>query len=142
MDVQLVRFYLRHSAAATPESLLRDAVVLADPGAVELLKFVLSLRVNRRSRRTLRAVTAAYRKPKQERWLKTLREQLFNMYRLCLDGMSDPELFSDGNSLCSFTPCSYVLSGKRETAVLLVLLLFLSACRHHYNDVTVKHDSP
>ena len=123
MDVQLVRFYLRHSAAATPESLLRDAVVLADPGAVELLKFVLSLRVNRRSRRTLRAVTAAYRKAKQDRWLKTLQEQLFNMYRPGLDGMSDPELPSDGNFVCSFSPSSHLLFAKWETAVVRVAFI-------------------
>ena len=85
MDLVLIRSYLKLAPSQDADAVLRDAIVVQEPGALHLLNFVLQLRVNRRTRRTRARVNAAYNQMPHPRWLSVVRDKLFNMYRLCLN---------------------------------------------------------
>ena len=59
MDLVLVRAYLKLAPRQDADAVLRDAIVVQEPGAVQLLRFVLQMRVNRRTRRTVARANAA-----------------------------------------------------------------------------------
>jgi hypothetical protein len=61
---------------------MKDAVLFKVPGAVNLLELVLSLRVNRRSRRSVQAVTDAFNANVKPRWYGVLSKQCWSTYRL------------------------------------------------------------
>ena len=82
MDFGLVRNYLAQPPRASGTEVVRDAVLLQVPGAVELLNLVLQVRVNRRTRRTLAHVVAVYNAAVQPRWYGQLCQHLWNLYRL------------------------------------------------------------
>ena len=82
MDFGLVQNYLAQPPRASGTEVVRDAVLLQVPGAVELLNLVLQVRVNRRTRRTLAHVVAVYNAAVQPRWYGQLCQHLWNLYRL------------------------------------------------------------
>ena len=90
MDFALVRHYVHLAPRADAEAVMRDAVVVEEPSAVELLRFVLQVRVNKRTRRSLGSVAAAYATNAKPRWLGHVQEHLFNLYRLTLDRKECP----------------------------------------------------
>ena len=82
MDFGPLRNYLAQPPRASGTEVVRDAVLLQVPGAVELLNLVLQVRVNRRTRRTLAHVVAIYNAAVQPRWYGQLCQHLWNLYRL------------------------------------------------------------
>ena len=77
-----MRNYLALPPRSTAEEVMRDALVLQIPGALEMVTMVLSLRVNRRSRRTVLHATEAFTKTSPPRWFGILLQQVWNTYRL------------------------------------------------------------
>lgn len=72
----------------TGREVLADAVGIVHPGAQALLVYLLEIRVNRRTRRTLgniRSAVARGSQSKVPRWLQLIEDALFNLYRLSLD---------------------------------------------------------
>ena len=84
LDFGAIRQYLAQNARKDMEAVLQDAAIFKDPGAVALLDFLLRLRVNRRSRRTLEEVEHACTVAQRPRWLTVLQKNLWNLYRLAL----------------------------------------------------------
>ena len=84
MDFSCLRQYLTDPPRAAAKDVMMDAVVYLNPGAIILLKFLLEMRVNRRTRRTFAEVTSAFCAARQPKWVITLSSQLWNMYRLSL----------------------------------------------------------
>ena len=82
MDFATLRNYLNGPARPTPRDVMMDAVVFMVPGALVLLRFLLEMRVNRRTLRSLAEVTAAFTGTSAPRWMNVLTNQLWNMYRL------------------------------------------------------------
>jgi hypothetical protein len=59
MDFAPLRAYLSEPVRTAALEVLRDELLLLIPGAVMLLKFLLEMRVNRRTRRTFQEVVNA-----------------------------------------------------------------------------------
>jgi hypothetical protein len=84
MDFACLRQYLSDPPRASAKEVMQDAVLYRNPGVVILLKFLLEMRVNRRTRRTFSEVNTAFSTPSHPKWLGVLMSQLWNMYRLSL----------------------------------------------------------
>ena len=84
MDFVSLRQYLAAPARQTPAELALDAFATQDPGAVQLVRFVLELRVNPRSRRNFEEVQNGYRMSPQPRWFTLLMTTIWNFYRVSL----------------------------------------------------------
>jgi hypothetical protein len=84
LDDAVVRLFLMRPPRRTAEDLLRDVISERDPGAVAMIEFGLSLRCNRRSRRSLSDFTAAAGASRRPRWFSVFLAQAFNLYRLFL----------------------------------------------------------
>lgn len=84
MDTADLRQYLSFPPRGSAVEVMRDAVETHVLGAVWLLELVLSVRVNRKTRRQLRDVADAFASPRPPRWFGVLQTQLWNQYRLLL----------------------------------------------------------
>ena len=84
MDSCALRNYLAQPPCGSEGQFMQDAVLFKQPGAVALLQLVLDLRVNRRSRRSIRAVEAAFNAADKPRWYGVLVKHCWNMYRFAL----------------------------------------------------------
>ena len=84
MDTADLRQYLSLPPRGSAIEVMRDAVETQVLGAVWLLELVLSVRVNRKTRRQLRDVADAFASPRPPRWFGVLQTQLWNQYRLLL----------------------------------------------------------
>ena len=84
-DFSALRQYLGQRPRDNRDALVMDATVYREPGAVMLLSFLLQLRVNRRSRRSMDSVYAASALQVKPRWFTVLAQQLWNLYRLALN---------------------------------------------------------
>ena len=84
MDPAIVRHFLAQPPRATAAEVMRDAVLLQEPGAKALLEMVLALRVNRRTRRRFNDVVKVFPKADPPRWYGVLLQHLWSMYRLCI----------------------------------------------------------
>ena len=82
MDIQTVRAYLLLPPRTSAAEVMRDAVLLLDPGATYLLTTVLEVRVNRRSRRTLAEVQSEFLKERPARWFGVVQNHVWSLYRL------------------------------------------------------------
>ena len=80
--METVRAYLTLPPRTSAAEVMRDAVVLSDPGAVYILNTVLEARVNRRSRHSLAAVVTEFQKEKPARWCGVVQNHVWSMYRL------------------------------------------------------------
>jgi hypothetical protein len=63
---------------------MRDALVHHVPGARALLALILSVRINRRTRRSLENINAAFALTARPRWVAQYSMLLWNLYRLML----------------------------------------------------------
>ena len=81
MDTANLRQYLSFPPRGSAVEVMRDAVETQVLGAVWLLELVLSVRVNRKTRRQLRDVADAFASPRPPRWFGVLQTQLWNQYR-------------------------------------------------------------
>ena len=84
-DFSALRQYLGQRPRDNRDALIMDATLYREPGAVMLLSFLLQLRVNRRSRRSMDSVYAASALQVKPRWFTVLAQQLWNLYRLALN---------------------------------------------------------
>ena len=84
LDTADLRQYLSFPPRGSAVEVMRDAVETHVLGAVWLLELVLSVRVNRKTRRQLRDVADAFASPRPPRWFGVLQTQLWNQYRLLL----------------------------------------------------------
>jgi hypothetical protein len=84
MDYSSGRQYLAPAPRPTATVVMKDAVVHGHPGALHLLVLLLEARVNRRTRKTVAAVTAAFLAGTKSRWHTDLVQKLWNLYRLML----------------------------------------------------------
>jgi hypothetical protein len=84
MDFACLRQYLAVAPRSSAKEVMDDAVLFLNPGAVILLKILLEMRVNRRTRRTFGEVSSAYSSARPPKWVCTLSSQLWNFYRLSL----------------------------------------------------------
>jgi hypothetical protein len=84
MDIETVRQYLTLPPRTTAAEVMRDAVLVCDPGALFILNFALDIRVNQRTRRTVTQVRAEYNKAKRARWFGVLQKHVWSQYRLFL----------------------------------------------------------
>ena len=84
MDFATLRHYLSCPVRPSARDVMQDAVVFLFPGAILLLRFLLELRVNRRTRRTFADVTHAFSLASPPKWLGLMISQLWNLYRLAL----------------------------------------------------------
>jgi hypothetical protein len=84
MDCASVRQYLLQPVRALGAEVMRDAVVHQVPGAVFLLDFLLNVRVNRRTRRSVDEVASAFLSAAPPRWLTRYVDLLWNLYRLLI----------------------------------------------------------
>ena len=85
MDSCALRNYVAQPPCGSEGQFMQDAVLFKQPGAVALLQLVLDLRVNRRSRRSIRAVEAAFNAADKPRWYGVLVKHCWNMYMLCIN---------------------------------------------------------
>jgi hypothetical protein len=72
---------------------MRDAVVHQVPGAVILLDFLLNVRVNRRTRRSVDEVASAFLSGVPPRWLNRYVDLLWNFYRLLIKHRKIKDVF-------------------------------------------------
>jgi hypothetical protein len=84
MDFSCLRSYLGDPVRVNAKDVMMDALVFLIPGAVFLLKFLLEMRVNRRTRRTFGDVVTAFGLANPPKWIGVLTKQLWNLYRLGL----------------------------------------------------------
>lgn len=84
MDIQTVRHYLTLPPRTTAAEVMRDAVLVSDPGALFILTLVLDIRVNQRTRRSVAEVRAEINKPQRARWFGVLQNHVWSQYRLFL----------------------------------------------------------
>ena len=82
IDIQTVRAYLLLPPRLSAAEVMRDAVLVSDPGAVYILTTVLEVRVNRRSRRSLADVVTEFPKSRQARWYGVVENHVWSLYRL------------------------------------------------------------
>ena len=73
-------------ARTSGSAIINDAIVDDNPGALALLQFILQIRVNRNSRRSVSDVRTALQSnsSRKSRWLSSLQESVFSFYRLSL----------------------------------------------------------
>lgn len=93
MDCASVRQYLSQPVRALGAEVMRDAVVHQVPGAVFLLDFLLNVRVNRRTRRSVDEVASAFLSAAPPRWLTRYVDLLWNFYRLLIKHRNIKRLF-------------------------------------------------
>ena len=79
-----MRAYLALPPRQRSADVMRDALRDGDPGALQLIHFILETRVNRRSRRSLATVTAEYAKVRRAAWFGLLEGWVWSLYRLSL----------------------------------------------------------
>ena len=84
MDCASVRQYLSQPVRALGAEVMRDAVVHQVPGAVFLLDFLLNVRVNRRTCRSVDEVASAFLSGVPPRWHTRYVDLLWNFYRLLI----------------------------------------------------------
>ena len=84
MDMCSVRAYLALPPRASSALVMRDALQLDDPGAAAIVKLIMQVRVNRRSRRTMARAREEFLKSARGKWFNVLEEQVWNSYRLLL----------------------------------------------------------
>ncbi len=93
MDCASVRQYLSQPVRALGAEVMRDAVVHQVPGAVILLDFLLNVRLNRRTRRSVDEVTSAFLSGAPPRWLNRYVDLLWNYYRLLIKHRKIKDVF-------------------------------------------------
>ena len=84
MDFSAMREYLREPVRATADEVMQDAVVYQNPGAIMLLKVLLEMRCNRRTRLSVATVTHLFSQNPGRKLMATLVRQLWNFYRMSL----------------------------------------------------------
>ena len=106
MDFSSIRSYLGEPVRSGAAAVMMDALVYLSPGAVFLIKLLLSFRLNRRTRRSFDDVVNAFAEATPPRWIGVLSKQLWNLYRLGL-GLELPifEFFS----IFSFQPLPKII---------------------------------
>ena len=84
LDMVSLRRYVGHTVRTDGAQILADAFIGRDAGAIELIRFTCSLRLNRRSRRSVAVVQAEFSRPvsQRARWLATLESALFAQWRV------------------------------------------------------------
>ena len=85
MDFACLRSYLGDPVRSGAREVMLDALVFLIPGAVMLIKFLLEMRVNRRTRRTFAEAVIAFGQANPPKWIGVLAKQLWNLYRLSLN---------------------------------------------------------
>ena len=83
MDMVLLRHYFRSRQPRTGKDVLRDAAVLHEPGAKQLVLFALQLRSNTRSRRSYAQVVAQARSRRHANWYERLAKTLMGLFQVC-----------------------------------------------------------
>jgi hypothetical protein len=88
VNMTLLRVYLRNTFADTGDQVLDDAFWAREPGALGLVEYLLLVRGNRRSRRSIHAVEAEWRRVRHggddvvpARWFTTLTAHVLGHYR-------------------------------------------------------------
>ena len=84
MDFVNVRRYLSLTPRTSAAAVMRDAVEFDDGGAAALVEFLLNVRVNRKTRRSLADVKHAYNANPQPGCFRVLEKRCWSLYRLSL----------------------------------------------------------
>ena len=84
MDFVNVRRYLSLTPRTSAAAVMRDAIEFDDGGAAALVEFLLNVRVNRKTRRSLADVKLAYNANPQPGWFRVLEKRCWSLYRLSL----------------------------------------------------------
>jgi hypothetical protein len=83
LDMVVLRHYFRTRQPRHGLDVLRDAAVLHEPGAKQLVLFALQLRANRRSRRTFAHVVAQARLRNHPTWYSRLAKTVMGLFQCC-----------------------------------------------------------
>lgn len=78
----LLRLYLQQCQATAADDIIDDAVLRMEPGAVCLVRLVMQVRGNRRTRRKLRDVFVESRKQVPAAWYNRLKESVMQLFRV------------------------------------------------------------
>ena len=84
MDFDALRLYLGEPARKTKEEVANDAFRLRNPGAVELSKMVLEMRINKKTRRLFEGMAVGYSSTPRQWWVTLHMDVLWNFYRVSL----------------------------------------------------------